>query len=245
MSWRRPLVATCVALAIAGGTLAQAAPSDSATAAGAPTTSDVEFAKPALRIGELSERLFDWAARSDWMSARRALRSLHDQSRLLDGPFEQRFLAAGGDIDALVRARNALAGALADADIASRAQESRSLAKLASGMTVIAGELAEPFAEAPGAPIELRVYAAMFQSRRMLAALTWSDERGYEAAHSTFRRLWLAIRTTPGLDPDKVMALDRALASAALSRSDQTARDLQLAAQNVIGGLGLPMRSLP
>jgi hypothetical protein len=234
-----------VAWAIAGTTIAQAVPCPAAPSSGTQHSSVIGSDDPAVRIGEDSEDLFDRASNSDWSSVPTLLRSLHEQARLLDGPFQLRFLRAGGNIDALIGARNALAGALADADIAYGAREPAALSSIATRVTRIAGELAEPFGTAPTASVELRVYAAMFQSSRMLDALRWGDEEAYEAAHGRFRDLWAEIRKAPGLDRDKVAELDLALARAALSRSEKTRRDLQIAAQNVIVSLRHPSRRTP
>ena len=78
----------------------------------------------------------------------------------------------------------------------------------------------------------------MFQARRMRDALVRADQAGYETADQRFRRLWLVLRDSSGLDAAKAQALDRALALAALSRNPEAVRDLQQAAQDAVASLG-------
>jgi hypothetical protein len=239
------LAAICAVGVLACGGLANRASAAPVEAPQPGSASSAEPAGVALRIGALSERLFDAAAASQWPSVQSTLQTLHELARQLDGPFEDPFLAAGGSIEDLDSARNALAGDLADADIDAIAMEPHALGRVANRVTLIAGELAQPFAEAPGAPLALKIDAAMFQARCLRDALVWGDQFGYESARQKFHRLWLGLRDSPGLDPAKVAALDRALTKAASSRDEETVRELQSAAQDALGGLGTSLRPAP
>jgi hypothetical protein len=239
------LAASCAVCVLACNGLANRA---SAAPGGAPQSGSGSGAAPAglaLRIGALSERLFDAATASQWQSVRSALATLHERARQLDGSFEDSFLAAGGSIDGLNSARNSLDGDLADADIDAIATEPLALAQVANRITLIAGELAQPFAEAPGAPLALKGDAAMFQARRLRDTLLWGDQFGYESAREKFRRLWFGLRDSPGLDRAKVAALDRALSKAEWSRDEESVRELQSAARDALGGFGTALEPIP
>ena len=240
---RAALVAACTLCALAVGSLPRSASAAPAVAtplaAAAPST---EAGALPLRLGAVAEHLFDVAAAAEWTSVQAALQSLREQALRLDGAFEARFDAVGGRIQDLVAARDSLRGDLAEADTAAGAQDARTLVEVANRITLIAGELAQPFAEAHDAPVALKVDAVMFEARRMRHALAWGDTQGYESAQQSFRRLWLDLRAAPGLDPAKLDALDRALTLAALTRNAQTMAELQRAAQDVVETPGTSVR---
>jgi len=125
---------------------------------------------------------------------------------------------------------------LARADRAAAGADRIALGKAANRMTLLAGELAQPFADAQEAPTALKVDVAMYLAWRMRQALISGDTSGYEAAHAAFDRLWLDVqRSTPGVDDVRLAALERALTMAALSHSAQAVIELQSAAQAVAG----------
>jgi len=190
----------------------------------------------ALRIGMQSERLFDAAATMHWRSARVALQALHEQIGQLDETSRTQFTAAGGPVENWLAARAGLLAGLARADRAAAGADGIALGKAANRMTLLAGELAQPFADAQEAPTALKVDVAMYLAWRMRQALISGDTSGYEAAHAAFDRLWLDVqRSTPGVDDVRLAALERALTMAALSHSAQTVIELQSAAQAVAG----------
>lgn len=188
-----------------------------------------------LQIGALSEQLFDVATALRWSAAQTCVQSLHDRAGLLDSSYENRFLDAGGDLEDLHFARERLARRLAEADEALASRDPLALEEVANQITLIAGELAQPFAEDRDSPAALKINAAMFQARRMLESLAWGDQLGYEAAHRKFQGLWLALRQSSGIGSTRLAALDRALTNAALSRSKHADRELQAAAQDAQG----------
>jgi hypothetical protein len=218
-------------LACAAGLLAGAGLPHPAVAA---TATSQDRAALALRIGALSQQLFEAADLSQWPATREALQALHADSRLLDGAFKVDFYAAGGSPEAFDAAHNDLEADLAEADIAAGAMDPDALGDVANRITAIAGGFAQPFADAQDAPVALKVDAAMFESRRMLDALIGGDTFGYQVAHRHLTRLCDDLRQTPGLDSGKLAALDEALKMGALSRSVETQRELQRAAQDVV-----------
>ena len=227
------LAMLCALCVVTVSTLAQAADR------GETTRSRMTFAAPpvelTLQIGALSEQLFDAAIASRWPAARLSLQALNRNAKLLDASYEDRFLAAGGDLEDLQAVRERLDRRLAEADDAIAGQDPQALEEVANRITLIAGELAQPFAENRDSPAALKISAAMFQARRMLESLASGDQPGYESAHAKFQALWLALRDFSGIESAKLAALDRALTNAALYRSDDADRELQGAAQDALG----------
>jgi hypothetical protein len=190
----------------------------------------------AVRIGMQSERLFDAAATKHAPSAHVALRALHEQVGQLDESSQTQFTAAGGRDENWLAARQGLLAGLARADRAAAAADWNELCMVANRMTLLAGELAQPFADAQEAPTALKVDAAMYLAWRMRQTLIAGDTSGYAAAHAAFDRLCLDLqRSAPGVDGVTLAALERALTMAALSHSAQTVNELQHAAQAVAG----------
>src|SRR5882672_9426407 len=113
-----------------------------------------------------------------WSSAQAALQNLHEHASQLDGAFEEHFDAVGGGVQDFNAARNSLHADLAEGDIAAGAKNSRALSDVAHRITLIAGELAQPLADAHDASVALKVDAAMFHARRMLDALVRGDALG-------------------------------------------------------------------
>lgn len=230
---RALLALLCALCVLAVSSLARAADGTQ------PTRSRVTFAvAPStlnVQIGALSEHLFDAATASRWPAARVLVQGLHDKAELLDSSYEGRFVDAGGDLEDLHFARQQLARRLTQSDDALASGDQPALEEAANQITLIAGELAQPFAEERDSPPELKIMAAMFQARRMLESLASGDQPGYESAHGKFQALWLALRDFSGIESAKLAALDRALTNAALYRSDDADRELQGAAQDALG----------
>jgi hypothetical protein len=91
-------------------------------------------------------------------------------------------------------------------------------------------------AGAPDAPIDRQVEDAMLLARRMRLALVAGDSAGYDAARRDFTCVWADLRRSlGGLDPAPVAALDRALTLVTLSGDPAATRELQRAAQTVLG----------
>jgi hypothetical protein len=80
----------------------------------------------------------------------------------------------------------------------------------------------------------------MVDAGRIRDALVGGDNDGYASAQRDFSRTWRELRDTPGLDPAKLEALDRALTLAALTRNAGSDADLQRAAEHIVAGAGAP-----
>ena len=153
---RAGLVVACAICVFAGGNLPQPAFAAPVDAMQPGTTTSPAPGALALRIGALSERLFDTAAAAQWSSAQAALQNLHEQASQLDGAFEEHFDAVGGGVQDFNAARNSLHADLVEGDIAAGAKDPRALSDVANRVTLIAGELAQPFADAHDAPVALK-----------------------------------------------------------------------------------------
>jgi hypothetical protein len=173
--------------------------------------------------------LFDAAEGGHWPAARHALERARAAAEAM-GSVESAYVGAGGQISDFFLARNHLTGDLVEAKTALSVKDGRWLVSSAERIAARAGELSEPFA-AHDNDLVPRIETLLFLARRMREALVWQDDIGFGVAHDDFKRLWKALRDELGKDerPDKVHALDEALARVAISRSSTDLKSLYTA----------------
>ena len=181
--------------------------------------------------------LFDAAEAGHWSAARQALGWARAAAAAVDA-IEPAYLAAGGQLSRFFEARNNLGGDLVEARTALSVKDRRWLVSTAGRIADRAGEFSQPFVEHGNALIP-SIESLLFLARRMRRAVVWQDSIGYRNAHDDFKRLWDGVRDQlRQKSPDKVRALDDALARMTQARSTLEAKALYAAVQQLRDGLG-------